>query len=931
MVMICRLSFCLLAWILFVLLVVPPVVADEFSARFDLARCGGSPPEGVAVSSVGGVLRCAIRSETATARVRLTFRTPLQTAGCERLLLEGRGEESTELSLCVSRVVLMDSSGKTAATYEPDLLFPPQWNLREVLLRDFEGTIPAAISAIDLHFWAPGERGNEYAFWLRRCELQSAGQVAAELRRAAGPGRPPLPVRAAPPDARQRWESLGPGGGGWYRVVAFSPHTGACFVGADVGGIYRSTDGCRTWQIVSEGIPNTYVNAFAFHPADPELVFAGCNGGVLRSTDGGTTWELRRQGFPPRMTFGLSAPVSAVAVDPRRPEVVFAGIGRERDYGVLGAETVGGRIYRSADGGMTWQPRTLPGGPDARRLSVFCIQFHPSEPETLYATTQGGLFRSRDGGDCWQAWGDGLDGYQTTFLAIRQDRPEVMLLGYSHGPQRRGGALKSTDGGASWTPSLDGLPAVDQAWRLVAHPRDPQTFYLGWHGRSGLFVTRDAGTRWEPLNQDHNIQSAWFYVGESVTGLDIDPTQPDRMVYCNDMDLYQTLDGGATWHQVATDCVRPATADQPATWRGRGCEVLCMTGPQALAVDPSNPNRLFFGYWDVHAWKSDDGGRTCYRLTDGIHAGYGRMGCVLLDPADPETVWLSVGANYDQHRLYQSVNGGKQFRLVGHEGSGLPPGGIFSLVLDPHSPIDGRVLFATVTGHGVYQSSDGGLSWKEVNQGLPADSRNPAQIALDPRHPGRLFLAGNAHYHRETRRRVPGYIARSGNGGQDWQIIKPRVEAQCVLIDPFDSRKVYVGNRNFSGIDYPQALYRSLDGGDTWSSIDQSQFLQGPGSLDGDRGARVNLTCLAADPSRPGVLYAACVDHGYDVDNGRGIFVSHDSGATWEPFPTAGLANYRVGTLVIDPTDPGRLYAGTGGNGLFRFGPPPPQALQASR
>ena len=168
---------------------------------------------------------------------------------------------------------------------------------------------------------------------------------------------------------------------------------------------------------------------------------------------------------------------------------------------------------------------------------------------------------------------------------------------------------------------------------------------------------------------------------------------------------------------------------------------------------------------------------------------------------------------------------------------------------------------------------------------------------------------------------MPGYIARSDDGGEQWQIVKERVEARCVLIDPFDSRRVYVGNRNFSGIDYPWALYRSLDGGDTWTSIDQKPFLKGPGSQDGDQGPRVHVTCLAANPSKPGTLCAACTDHNYDVSNGRGVFVSRDWGATWEPFTTAGLANYRVGTLVVDPTDASRLYVGTGGDGIFRFGP----------
>jgi hypothetical protein len=73
----------------------------------------------------------------------------------------------------------------------------------------------------------------------------------------------------------------------------------------------------------------------------------------------------------------------------------------------------------------------------------------------------------------------------------------------------------------------------------------------------------------------------------------------------------------------------------------------------------------------------------------------------------------------------------------------------------------------------------------------------------------------------------------------------------------------------------------------------------------------------------PCTIYAAFRDEGYDVSNGRGVFVSHDRGETWALFALDGLTCYRVGTLIVDPVDPSRLYAGTGGNGLFRFGPPP--------
>ena len=78
-----------------------------------------------------------------------------------------------------------------------------------------------------------------------------------------------------------------------------------------------------------------------------------------------------------------------------------------------------------------------------------------------------------------------------------------------------------------------------------------------------------------------------------------------------------------------------------------------------------------------------------------------------------------------------------------------------------------------------------------------------------------------------------------------------------------------------------------------------------------------------ADPSRPGTVFAAFREEGYDVNNGRGLLISRDWGDTWEPFSVDGLTCYRVGTLIVDPANPSRIYAGTGGNGLFRYGPAP--------
>ena len=890
----------------------------------DPRLCTGLQGTHVSATVRGDHVQLDVRPSQSESGVQIMFRQPLLLRGKERLLIEARGEESSGLRVCNHWIELLGPDASAAARYDPDLNFPPEWNQRTVLLTELKGSLPQEITGARLGFWAPHDVGKEFRFYLRRFAFLSVEEVAAAVRPPVGAPRPHLPAKSEPlPRERQTWRSFGPGGGGWYRVVAISPHDGVCFVGADVGGIYRSADLCQSWQIVSHGIPNTYVNAFAFHPTTSSIIFAGTNGGVLKSTDGGSSWTIKRDGFPPLLTFGLSAPVSAVAVHPVESKVVYAGVGHERRFGQLREGTIGGRIFKSADGGETWRMVELPGAEEVRKLSVFSIRFRPRDREVMFASTQGSLFRSRDAGESWTRWGKGVAGLKTTFLTMDRADPDTMLLAYCDSEDGRGGVLKSEDGGASWRPCNSGLPNKQNAWRIVAHPTDSSTYFVGWHRGDGLYATRDRGETWRPLNALAGIRSAWFFPGQTVTGLDIDPRNPDRLVYCNDMDLYQTLDNGRTWDQVATRLVRPATADRPAVWQGRGCEVLCAGGPQALAVDPTNPSTIYFGYMDTHAWKSDDGGRTCYRLTNGISSGYGRMGAVVLDPHNADIVYLSKGRNYDEHRVYKSVDAGRVFHLVGHADAGLPPGAVFSMAIDPSSPPDLRTVYAAVTGYGVYKSEDGGLSWRECSKGLPGDSRKATQIAMDPGDPKRLFLASGAHYHRGARRRVPGYIARTTDGGARWEVVKDKIEPQCIAIDPFDSQRVYAGNRNFSGVDYPNAIYRSADGGNTWTSLDQTPFLQGAGSRNGDQGVRVYVSCLACDPTKPGRVYAACREEGYDVSNGRGVFVSDDWGETWRPFGSKGLANYSIGTLIVDPVDPARLYAGTGGNGLFCFGAEP--------
>lgn len=896
-----------------------PAAAVPVAQLVDLSQSQVTPAG--SVTADGDAVVLTIRMDPGMGWAELRFREPLVTTGRDRFVIEARAEENTEAYLCMSQTELR-GEGAASCTYEPDFLFPPTWCLSEVRTAELPANLPPAVTGLRLTFWGPYNAGREVRLFIRRLEFQTLAEVAAELR--PGPAtRQPRPVKTvAPRPAAQRWESLSPGGGGWYRTIAISPHDGTCFVGGDVGGVYRSRDRERSWATCNEGLANTYINCFAFHPTDARTILVGTNGGPAKSTDGGDTWRMLRGGLPALRTFAQDNPINALLVDRTDPRRVWAGVGRERDYGRLDSNTRGGRVLISDVGGEGWRSVDLPLGADTQAASVLSLTQDPQDPRVLWVAAPQGLCRSADRGETWTRLPT-PDGYHFCLLALRPDDPRTMLVSYQTGPDQRGGVLRSTDGGATWQPANAGLPKDQNAWRLLADPQQPGRFILAFNSHAGLFVTEDSGTTWRAFSPGANTRWTWVFPHAIGTGLALDPRDSRRVLFCDDADIVHTLDGGQTWESVVADRVRPPTADQPATWRGRNCDILCLTGPQAIAVDPSQPRTLFAGYWDLHGWRSEDGGQSLARIVSGTTCGFDRAGAILLDPANPDVVWMSVGSNYDHQRLYQSVNGGRSFRLVGHEGSGLPPGGIFTLILDPTSPPHQRVLYAGVTEYGVYRSADGGFTWTEASAGLPADSRMIKQLALDPREPRRMYVAAGAHYHPDTRQRVKGYLAVSDDGGLHWRITKPDVEAQCLIVDPTDPRRVYAGNRNYSGLDYPNALYYSTDAGESWTAVDQEAFAAGPGRPDGDQGWRTYVSCLAADPTQPGVLYAGLTNEMYNVDQGRGVYVSRDYGKTWRPFPAAGLSCLRVGTLIVDPVNPQRLYVGTGGNGMFRWGPAP--------
>lgn len=708
------------------------------------------------------------------------------------------------------------------------------------------------------------------------------------------------------------WTNFGPGGGGWIQSLAADPRDpDTLYLGCDVGGFYISRDAGRTWKIQNTGLTDYFVECLAVHPRDSKILLLGMEGGVFKSTDQGQTWAAKRQGFPAPARYAFAAPIGALAFDPSRPDMVYAGIGRPR-WGKDGA----GAIYQSQDCGETWKLLT-PAGVLPAKAIVSDLEV-ASDGSFVLAATDAGLYRSADQGATWQRITGGLPAQPVRELALAPSNPQVVYLTVRTTARNdqpwNGGVYRSADGGLTWTNRSAGLSnrvgktgesqyMTSNCKELAVDPRDENMAYVGdqsWVS-AGVWKTTDGGVTWRQAsrhwgdgkNMDYGWLTQW---GPSVECLTLSPARPERLLFGTSGHVFLTDNGGQTWEQ------RYCRQFPDGRFTGNGLEVTCFND---AFPDPQVPGRVFFQYMDIGLLLSEDRGQTFRTAYEGMKAG-GNCFTVALDPADPQTLWAGTGQwGWNEGYICRSTDGGKTWSLVGQESTGLPKGQVRTLLLDPTSPVGKRRLLATCNGYGLFRSEDHGASWQPLGAGLPAAVKSPGGLVMDPADPRhlRLLLGGSAD--------KGSGVYDSRDGGATWTKVsgeQPFGDVKALVADPQRFDTLYVCQRerfdrpaDGPGKLYPGGLFRSDDGGATWRRLHDFHF----------------ANCVAVSPRNRDVLYLGTTDHPYHDDNrALGLLVSRDGGQTWHA-ENDGLSSWHISSVRVDPRDPTRLYVGTGGNSGF--------------
>jgi hypothetical protein len=672
-----------------------------------------------------------------------------------------------------------------------------------------------------------------------------------------------LAAVSAPAAASSLWSVGGPEGASVTVLAADPQQPATIYAGTLDGGIWKTTDGAAHWKPAFSGLPTfagsfLAINAIAADPTVSSRVYAATNRGLYASDDGGTSWnESGANVLEGRF-------LNAIVISPQSSSSVLVGSSSG--------------VYVTTDAGVNWKASNsglVDGSGHTPDVESLAIESGPTAG--IVAGTNGaGVFGSNDGGKTWAKFGgtalDGIDVTRVRFGPVTSSTSAKIAFDSASGDEpifalspEQGvfqlvpayhpsdsfalnasefieaqvedecdspceeeivtfllppapldvpagaplaatpgvevltgtsghGIFHSVDGGATFTSMNSGLPSL--AISAIAGDPASLTRYAG-SGVAGVARTTD-DARW-------NVANTGLFASE-VSAVAAAKSSSAIAYAATGSSVFKTTNAGVSWQNLTSIGV-----DQQV-W-------------PVLAVDPTNPSVVYTATDEKGVIRTTDGGSTWTASNAGIETT--AIGSLAIDPTAHQTIYAGADDG-----LYRSVDGGAHWTLLDADLSGAS-----ALAIDP---ANAQTMFAG-TFDGVFRSTDGGAHWSDVT---PSNSFLQTQIhgiAIDPSAHTHVYVAAQRG------------VWKSTDGGGNWAEIDAGIpstfgqtNAQAIVIEPGSKIDVAsVGVQLGAG----NGVYRSADGGATWTALDS-------GLTNGD------VAALAVSSGSSPILYAGTLGGG---------------------------------------------------------------------
>ncbi|GMV37832.1 MAG: hypothetical protein AMXMBFR61_23400 [Fimbriimonadales bacterium] len=689
-----------------------------------------------------------------------------------------------------------------------------------------------------------------------------------------------------------------------------------------------------SWRSIGPASMGGRVSDIAVVESNPFTFYVGmATGGVLKTVNNGTSWTPVFDSQPVQS-------IGAVAIAPSNPEVVWVGTGEPSGRNSSGW---GNGVYRTTDGGKTWQHLGLEDTHHIARILVA-----PDDPDTAYVAAVGrlwgyhpqrGVFKTTDGGKTWQhvlkvddktgaidiAFGEPGSGIMFAAMYQRLRTP----WGFQ-GVGEGSGLYRSTDNGNTWTKLTEGLPKGPLGRIGIAVSRsNPKVVmaviesHVGGGGQvfnsrspeGGVFRSEDSGLTWKRVNQ--NVPRGFYF-----SKIRIDP-KDDKKVYQLGFQITRSTDGGTTFrggysgnihpdvHAMWIDPEKPehaivgtdggiyVTYDDGAKWDFLSNFPLGQF--YEITADDRDPFHVYGGLQDNGSW----GGPIATRTTTGVSnadwysVGGGDGFYVQVDPRDPNIIY-SETQNGAVRRLDRKNGQSKNIRPSAPEGT---PSYRFNwntpLLLSPHNP---DVLY--IGGNRLFRVTQQGDWWE------------PISPDLSKMHPERITTAGSGAETYGTIVTISESLRKPGliwvgtddgnvwvtrNGGKQWDEVGKNLPAKVrdLWVSRIEASRFHEGTAYLSFDGHRSDVFEPLlfvtrDYGKTWRAIH--------GDLPGHHPIQV----VRESPLAAGVLL---------VGTSFGCFLSNDEGAHWLPL-MKNLPAVEVDDILIHRRDH-TIVAATHGRSLY--------------